>query len=173
MEITYQGGASFTLKGERVVAINPPRGYKADISLYSSRQRGKLLINGPGEYEVGGVLMVTAEPRGSKGLVQSVCLDDLNIVHLGPDAGTLGPQELESLGRVDVLIVNADRPECARAAIRDLTPRVVIPFGARAVELCQSLQGQKEKPMRFSWNGLTKVPRALVLKPGTDRVQAA
>lgn len=174
MEVIYLGGDSFLLKGERVVAINPPRGQKSDITLFSTRQRSsKLTVNGPGEYEIGGVLMVTTELPGAPNLIQSVCLDDLNIVHLGAQAAPLPPDALRSVGRVDVLLVDADRPEIAAAAVRELTPRVVIPYGSRASEFCQSLNGQKERSTRFAWNGLTRAPRALVLKPDTNRAEAA
>jgi L-ascorbate metabolism protein UlaG (beta-lactamase superfamily) len=177
MDITYLDGASFQVRAERLIAINPPNAAPADIVLHSKRQtRSKHIVNGPGEYEIGGVLIPTTEvgPKETPTLVHALDFDGMSVVHLGAAVPELDDRALDALGRVDVLLLNADDLKAAQAAVRDLEPRVVIPFGQRAAELCAAL-GVKERraESRFSWNGVTNPPRAVLLKAPSTRKRAA
>lgn len=170
MDITYTGGASFVVKGERTIAINPAaRKTDADIVLHSVRQkRGKLVINGPGEYEIGGVLIATVE-AGGKTLIHALEVDGINVVHLGGNAGSLLERDLATIGPVDVLLLDASDLRSAQSAVASLTPRVVIPFGDQAEAVVAAVGVPKaERQSRFSWNGTTTPARAVLLKvPGT------
>ncbi|HZU12548.1 MAG TPA: MBL fold metallo-hydrolase [Chloroflexota bacterium] len=171
MDITYAGDASFLLRGEGTVAINPTAKSDAAIRLFSSRQRGKkLIINGPGEYEIGDVLITTV-PAGNGKLAHAVDLDGIRVLHL-PDAGTsFDDQTLRDIGRVDILILHADDVAAVGRAINDLVPRTVVPYGAYASQVCV-LTGVKdaESLTRFTWNGMTSPPKAVLLRvPGSRR----
>lgn len=170
MEITYGGRASFTLRGEKSVSID---GAGADIALFTKRQkRAGLRINGPGEYEVGGVLITTLDHSGT--LLHAVTLDDINIAHVSSTGNALTDRDLAAIGRIDVLLVRAEDETAAQAAIADLTPRVVIPFGPHATKIAASLGLKNAEPQsRFSWNGATAPPRAILLKEPTTRRKAA
>src|SRR5579883_1802349 len=123
MDISYLGGASFILRGERVVAINPTgQPLKGALSLYSTRQKDpKLIVNGPGEYEIGDVMILTLENRGAEPftLIHAVDLDRLAIVHLGERAAGLTQAQIEALGRVDILLVDTANPKAAQVAVTD------------------------------------------------------
>jgi hypothetical protein len=165
MEITYAGANSFVLKGERTVVINPSASTeRADIPLYTRRQKSKkLLINGPGEYEIGGVL-VTSVALGDD-LVHAVEVDGINVLHLTGDARKLTDRDLSAIGKVDILLVEAAELKQAQNAVSDLTPRVVIPFGAHAAEVCATSGVKDAQPQaRFTWNGVTAPARAMLLK---------
>lgn len=165
MEITYAGANSFLLKGERTIAINPTAaGERGHIALYTRRQKSKkLLINGPGEYEVGGVL-VTSVALGEE-IAHAVEVDGINVLHLTGDARKLSERDLTSIGKVDVLLVDTADVKQAENAVSDLVPRVVIPFGAHAAEICATAGVKDAQPQaRFSWNGVAASTKAVLLK---------
>lgn len=169
MDITYAGEASFVLKGERVVVINPAeRNGQADITLFTRRRADrKLIVNGPGEYEIAGVLIATV-PVGT-GLAHAVELDGINVLHLERGA-SLNDRDLAAIGKVDVLLIESEDLKQAQAAITDVTPRVVIPFGKHASEVCAAAGVKDAEPQaRFSWNGITTPPRAVLLKASTGK----
>lgn len=177
MDIVFRGDSSFEINGERTVAINPRRGSRADVMLHTTRQKKPAgVVNGPGEYDIAGVLIVTLEkgPRESPTLAHSIIIDDLAVVHLGDITHELSDRDVAAIGRVDVLIVNADEARKAQDAIADLEPRVVIPFGAAAPEVCASLGVKSpEAQPRFTWSRNRVPPRAVVLKPVSTRARAA
>jgi len=165
MEITYAGAASFVLKGERTVVINPTASTeRAHISLHTRRQKSKkLLVNGPGEYEVGGVL-ITSIALGDE-IVHAVEVDGINVLHLSGDVRCLTERDLTAIGKVDVLIVDCRDLKQAQNAVSDLGPRVIVPFGPHAAGLCAAAGVKDAQPQaRFSWNGVTTPPRAVLLK---------
>jgi hypothetical protein len=172
MEITHLGDASFLLKGERSVAINPPSAAGADIVLHSERRDGrKLLVNGPGEYEIAGVLIVTVRPnRELTDLIHAVNVEGLNVLHLSRSSARLTDDDLTVIGKVDVLIIGSEDVKAAEDLAVNLSPRVLIPFGAHAEQLC-AMFGAREAPAqtRFSWNGAGAPPRAVLLKAPAAR----
>jgi hypothetical protein len=178
MDITYLGGHAFLLKGDRTIAINPPAGTpRQNITLQSARRaRSKEIVNGPGEYEIGGCLIVTLEvgPRESSELAHAVEISGLNVVHLGTTVRPLNDRAVADIGRVDILLLNADDLRAAQAAVTDLTPRLVIPYGAHAAELCGALGVKDARPQpRLTWNGISAQPKAVLLKPATAKRRAA
>lgn len=169
MEIVYGGKTAFTLRGSKSVSIDAS---DADITLFTRRQRSAALkLNGPGEYEVGGVLITTLDSGGT--LVHSITLDDVNVVHLSSRAA-LTDRDLAAIGRTDVLLVQTDDLRVAQAAVADLSPRVVIPFGTHAAALAASVGMKNLEPQRnFSWNGISASPKAVLLKEPAARRKAA
>jgi hypothetical protein len=157
-----------SFEGERSVAINPQSKSPADIVLYSEkRDAQKLIVNGPGEYEIAGVSIVTARVAGaSSGIIHAVNLDGVNVLLVLESSARLSEENLYSVGTVDVLSVNSGEPATAEALAIDLSPRVVIPFGDHADQLCVMLGARDATPQpRFSWNGSSAVAKALLLKP--------
>jgi beta-lactamase family protein len=167
MEITCTGDASFLLQGSRTVAINPQQAERGVITLFGRRQRSaRLQINGPGEYEIGDVLIATVPigPYSAQQWAHAVKLDEINVLYLDGDAEALTEEALLAIGPVDVLILAADKLPSAVKAAQDLTPRLVIPFGPHAAELCAALGVKDAAPVsRVNING--KAPRAVLLKP--------
>src|SRR4051812_27750565 len=97
-DISYVGGASFVVKGDRVIKIDPTSAVeKGEIALHSTRQkRGKLIVNGPGEYEIGGVLIATIEigERGAGTLVHAIEMGGLTVAHVARAGGRLSEEQL-------------------------------------------------------------------------------
>jgi len=178
MEIVYQGGASFWIKDTRNVLLNPAgAGEKGDIVLRSRRVAAKRqIVDGPGEYEIGGVLIVSVAvgPQEGQSLIHAAEIDGINVLFVDAHVSPLNERTVAAVGRVDVLIVRADDVRAAQELAQDVGPRVVIPFGERAVELCAEL-GVKDATAsaRFAWNGVAAVPRAVLLKSPAAKRKAA
>jgi hypothetical protein len=178
MEITYGGGASFTLKGEVTVLINPGEEKPTGALLLHStvQKRSKQIVNGPGEYEIRGAMIATTRlgARTSTALAHAVHVDRLTVVHLDAHIDALSEEAVEAFGRVDVLMVRADDPKAAQAAIQTLLPRVALPYGSHAAELCAALGVSDAQPQaKFSWNGINAAPKAVLLKAPSSRKRVA
>jgi L-ascorbate metabolism protein UlaG (beta-lactamase superfamily) len=162
MEITWYGHSCFriTERGEAAVVCDPydadvvgyqPLKLKADIVTVShengshSHIKGvkgdPYIINGPGEYEIGGVFITglrtdTRKKREINQAVNTLYLIDfggINIVHLGDMLQVPTQTEVESLGPVHIALVpvggngslNAAK---ASEAISLFEPNIVIPM---------------------------------------------
>jgi len=170
MVITYYGVSCYKVQfGDTIIAFNPvskQSDYKAstfgaDIALisvnkpdYNGREqvaygsREPFLIEGPGEYEVGGIYVrgfgVPQEWEGGgkkeKGTVintvYSVLFEGVNLCHLGAlQKEALDPQITESLGEIDLLFVpvfggNTLGPAGAAKVATTLAPKLIIPMYA-------------------------------------------
>ncbi|MGC9040527.1 MAG: MBL fold metallo-hydrolase, partial [Roseiflexus sp.] len=99
------------------------------------------VIDGPGEYEVGGILITGVRTfhdkqkgaRLGRNTVYVIHLDDIVFCHLGDLAHELTAQQLEEIGNVDVLFVPVGGGETigpaeAASVISQIEPRVVIPM---------------------------------------------
>lgn len=176
MEITYLGEESFLVKAERAVAINPGRqGPAADVVLHNVRQNDRrLIVNGPGEYEIGGVLVLTVADGRSRALCHVMEVGGLNVAFVGAGSLALSEREIAGLGQVDVLIVAAADPVAAGRVIGVLEPRVVLPFGAGSQELSAAIGVRDpQQETRFSWNGSGTPPKLVLLKPAGRKKHAA
>jgi hypothetical protein len=178
VEIIYEGRSQFVIRGTATVAINPAEKVEKDVvPLFTTRQRKtKGVVNGPGEYEIGGVLIgttVVGEPR-SVALAHAITLDDLTVCILGGDADGLDARGLDTLGRIDVLLIGDVLPTVAQKAVALLEPRVTIATGEKAVEMAAALGVKDAEPKpKFSWNGVSAVPRVVVLKTASRARLAA
>lgn len=173
MEITYRGGRSFRISDERVVAINPPA-RTVDLTLHSRRKdAAKQRVSGPGEYEIGGILIATVPvgPANSPTLAHAVDIEGTNVLYVDGEVDRLSADALLAIGTVDILIVEAEDLATAQKVAQDLTPRVVIPFGSKAAELCAALGVRDAQPTtKFTWNGSGKAAKAVLLKaPGRGK----
>ena len=113
MEIKYLGSLAVLLKGKkesvlingdnwetsgaRVVAVTEDK-YDRGNSV-----EGKVVLRGPGEYEVGGV-EVWATGNGEGKTVYVINVDGVSICYLGDLASPLSEKKEERIGGVDVLI---------------------------------------------------------------------
>ena len=175
MDITYHGGSSFTLKGERTVVINPINEPERDaIALRSDRKRRrKQIIDGPGEYEIGGVMVTSlaAGGPGAKSLIYAVNVDGVNVLHVTAPVHELTDKDISALGRSDILLIDTADLKAAQGIVQDILPRTVIPYGSHAVELCASQGVKNAEPVaRFNSNGSAS-PRAVLLKEHGKRTR--
>lgn len=99
------------------------------------------VINGPGEYEVSGVLITGVRTFHDKAkgaergvnTVYTIHIDDVAFCHLGDLGHELSQRQIEEIGNVDVLFVPVGGDETIGPAeavnvISQLEPRLVIPM---------------------------------------------
>jgi L-ascorbate metabolism protein UlaG (beta-lactamase superfamily) len=160
MEITYIGHSCFKIKGKTLSLVidpyDPQIGYKlpklsCDVLLVTHNHIDhnniagvsdyRLLIDGPGEYEVGGTFVYGRsvnhdEKQGAergKSTFYLITIDDVDILHLGDLGQELTQEDLEKIPNVDVLIVpvggkyTIDAEEATKV-ISALEPSYVIPM---------------------------------------------
>jgi hypothetical protein len=65
----------------------------------------KVLIVGPGEYEVGGI-EINGLSDGASGVIYSVVIDGVSIAILGQFNGELSDKKIEKIGSADVLLAD-------------------------------------------------------------------
>lgn len=169
MIITYYGSLCVKAQiGDVSVSFNPPLRsdgktprFSSNVALFSTREKDQhfshsspekdvFIIDGPGEYEVGGIFIKgvlvekeedgkparTDEDRGGKKMntVYSVLFDDINLCHLGAiSTSDLKPEALEALGSVDILFVpiaggNVATPGIASKLATSFQPHIVVPL---------------------------------------------
>jgi L-ascorbate metabolism protein UlaG (beta-lactamase superfamily) len=171
MEIIWLGYSCFHLKGKNTSVITDPfppdLGYSmgntsARIVTVSHNHPGhsfvdavsgdKRVVNRPGEYEIGGVLIIgistfhDAENGAAQGknTVFAIEVDDVTICHLGDLGQALSSKQIEEMGNVDILLVpvgggttiNATQ---AAALVRSLEPKIVIPMHYKTLTLAKEL----------------------------------
>lgn len=161
MDLTWLGTTSFRIAAEsRVVVCDPPTGadgspdwLDADVVTVSTWPAGgrplgrrpikPFLVEGPGEYEVGGVFVVGVRvpgrpPETDEGhLVTGFCvtMETLTVCHLGPVHRPPTQEQVEALGAVDVLLLPVGGEP-------SLTP-------AQAVEVVNAIEPTLIVPMRY------------------------
>ena len=160
MEITWYGHSCFRLseRGLATTIIDPYDGQalgdqsvrlKGDIVTVSHDKPGHnhilavqgepYIVNGPGEYEVGGVFITgiqTNENRDHAELANVLYLydyNDLNVAHLGALNRVPSQAEVEDLGPVHILLIpvgGENTLDAARAAevVNLFDPNIVIPM---------------------------------------------
>lgn len=160
MEITWLGHACFRLKGKDSVVLMDPcpksTGYAigrqpADIVTISHDHDdhnwtetitgGPKLLTGPGEYEIGGVLLTGVRTyhdakKGAEHGRNTVFLaevDEVRVCHLGDLGHVLTEEQIESLSDIDVLLVPVGGhttidAEAAAEIVSLLEPKLVVPM---------------------------------------------
>jgi L-ascorbate metabolism protein UlaG (beta-lactamase superfamily) len=171
MEITWLGYSCFRLKGKNITVITDPfppgLGYSldkpsADIVTVSHGHANHSnvspiagqpkVINRPGEYEIGGALIIgisafhDAENGASQGknTIYAIEVDDVTVCHLGDLGHPLNSNQTEELGNIDVLLVpvgGGTTISAAQAAalVRNIEPKIVIPMHYKTPTLTKEL----------------------------------
>ena len=161
MEITYLGHSSFRIKTKRATLITDPfdpdmvglkfQKVNSDIVTVSHSHKDhnrsdlvvdkRMVIEGPGEYELMGVSIVgfptyhddkKGEERGTN-TVYLIEIDDLKIVHLGDLGHKLNDGIIEEIGTLDILMVPVGGVytidfKIATEIVRSIEPSVIIPM---------------------------------------------
>jgi hypothetical protein len=155
MEIKYFGYSFFRFKGREMVLCTDPfddsLGLKippqaSDLVLFSSPakngfekvinkpvNREKIfVIDGPGEYEVGGVFVLGAQSE--KSTVYVVTMDGLRLVFLGGLTEKLTDKQVEEIDGVDILFLPVGDKKMALDAKKaveitnQIGPKIIIPM---------------------------------------------
>jgi L-ascorbate metabolism protein UlaG (beta-lactamase superfamily) len=160
MEITYLGHSSFRLKGKQKTVVTDPYGDKAgkypkdveadvvtvthdhfDHNAVEKVKGTPFVINGPGEYEVGGVSVIgvatfhddeQGKARGQN-TVFVIEMDGLRIAHLGDLGHKFNDVQLDEIGPIDILLVPVGGfytidAKAAKEVTGQIDPWVVIPM---------------------------------------------
>ena len=162
MEIAWYGGSCFRLRDRNTIALADPYPpdpkfqnlqIKTDLVTLSQPSRGlrnivpnnarksPYEIDGPGEYEVGGIFVSAvwngANDGGPHGatpsLICTFAIDGVAICHLGQLEAPPSKELLESITPVDVLIIppgrrgSLSRAQAARI-VSATSPKVVVPM---------------------------------------------
>lgn len=119
MELTYLGAGCVRLSTKTATFLVDPfdksqAGAKADVALLTEEKPVEfagMKFDGPGEYEVQGV-MITGVParlhidaEGERGTIYSVRSEGVNVVVTGNITPGLSDHQTEALGKVDVLVL--------------------------------------------------------------------
>jgi len=173
MIITYYGKAFTKAQlGETVIAFNPisresdknVSRFGADAALISLNHpdfngaetvayanKSPFVIDGPGEYEVGGIFIQGFSSEGASGRINKIYtleLDNIRLCHLGGLAHpTLNPDVIEEMGVIDILFVPIGgetlSPKDAAKLASSLEPKLIIPL------LCEDGKGSEETLKTF------------------------
>lgn len=112
MEITSKTDASFQIKGKSVTLV-------VNVESVMLPERPELIIDGPGEYEVGGVTIAVRKIDDS--LSMKIVADGLSLLYLPKVPKSM--ETIEQLSPVDILFLG----EYAQS-IHELEAKMIIPF---------------------------------------------
>ena len=123
--------------GSSLVLVSLKDPYCSGIETVSYGEKRPFVIDGPGEYEVGGLYikgLKTITREGKINTVYSLLLEQVNVCNLGLlDTPVLDEEVQEELGDIDVLFLPVgDRvlsPAAASKVAAILEPKLVIPLG--------------------------------------------
>jgi L-ascorbate metabolism protein UlaG (beta-lactamase superfamily) len=196
MEITWLGYSCFRLKGKNTSIITdpcPPEiGYsldkaEANVVTVSHNHANHSYLQGvsgqprnivaPGEYEVGGVLIIGLSAYHDadngktlgKNTVYAIEIDDVTICHLGDLGHPLSPSQIEELGNVDVLLVpvggvNTISASQAAALVRSIEPKIVIPMHYKTLTLTKEMDNVDKFLKEMGLTQLIPQPKLAVTK---------
>ena len=172
MDISWLGHSCFRIKGSQTTVITDPYspnlGYSlgkptAHIVTVSHQHPGHSyvqgiggepkLVTGPGEYEIGGVLIIGIDAfhdkeggsQRGKNTIFLIEIDQVSVCHLGDLGHVLTTQQVEDIGNVDVLLLpvggtSTINAPMAAEVVRQLEPKVVVPMHYKTPALNRELE---------------------------------
>lgn len=205
MEITWLGYSCFRLKGKNITVItdpfSPSLGYSLDkpsaniVTISHNHENHShvstivgqpKLITRPGEYEIGGVLVIgipafhDAENGAilGKNAIYAIEVDDVTVCHLGDLGHSLSSDQTEELGNIDVLLVpvgggNTISAAQAAALIRNIEPKIAIPMHYKTPALTKELDPIDKFLKEMGVTGIEPQPKLTISKtnlPSTTQV---
>ncbi|NWG19032.1 MAG: MBL fold metallo-hydrolase [Chloroflexi bacterium] len=124
-----------------IVTVSHAHPDHANVAAVRPARDRVVVIDGPGEYEVSGILITGVRTFHDKhkgadlgrNTVYVIHLDDIVFCHLGDLAHELTAQQLDEIGNVDVLFIPVGGGETigpaeAASVISQIEPRIVIPM---------------------------------------------
>jgi L-ascorbate metabolism protein UlaG (beta-lactamase superfamily) len=124
-----------------IVTVSHKHADHANIAAVKPLRDQLFVIDGPGDYEVSGILVSGVRTfhdskKGAelgKNTVYVIHLDDVVFCHLGDLGHELTTQQLDEIGSVDVLFIPVGggetiSPATATSVISQIEPRVVVPM---------------------------------------------
>ncbi|MHB1006950.1 MAG: MBL fold metallo-hydrolase [Chloroflexota bacterium] len=196
MEITWLGHSCFRLRNKNTTIITDPFDNKIGIKLgkvsadivtishnhYDHSNVAAVsgtpkVIDGPGEYEIGGIFITGIQTwhdqengaKRGKNTAYLFEMDDLVICHLGDLGHTLTTEQVEAMSNVDVLLIpvggnftiNAAQ---AAEAISLIEPRIVIPMHFKTEALQIEIDPLERFARAMGLKEVKAVPKLTVTK---------
>lgn len=158
MDIYSLGNTTFKFKGKAATTL-----VSADKVSVESGDKIRDFA-GPGEYETNGVAVTGVSAK--TGVIFVINQDNLNLVHVGSQVGSLTEEQSQAIGEADILFVSPK----ATSTVSQLEPKVIVPIpgeemekllkelGAEGTEAASKLTITKDK--------LPEEPMVVVLKHG-------
>jgi L-ascorbate metabolism protein UlaG (beta-lactamase superfamily) len=191
MDISWLGHSCFRIRGSYATVItdpySPDLGYSlgkpdAGIVTVSHNHPGHSytqgiggeprLVTGPGEYEIGGVLIIGVatfhdgdggRTRG-KNTAYLMEIDEISVCHLGDLGHVLTAEQVEELDNVDVLLlpvggVSTINAPMAAEVVRQLEPKVVVPMHYKTPALSRELEPVEKFLKEIGVKEITSQPK--------------
>ena len=191
MDINWLGHSCFQIKGAHATIVTDP--YSPDLGYSLGKPTAQIVtvshqhpghsyvqgvggelrsINGPGEYEISGVLIIGMatfhdEEKGSKRGKNTIYLmeiDEVSVCHLGDLGHVPTAEQVEEIEDVDVLLLpvggvsTIDAPMAAEV-VRQLDPKVVVPMHYKTEALNRQLEPVDKFLREMGVKGVTPQPK--------------
>lgn len=158
MDIYSLGDTTFKLKGKAVTTL-----VSADKVSVESGDRTRDFA-GPGEYETNGVAVTGVLSKF--GVIFVINQDNLNLVHLGSQVGSLTEEQTQAVEEADILFVS---PKAA-STVSQLEPKVIVPIdGEEKEKLLKELGAEGTEAtfkLTITKDKLPEEPMVVVLQHG-------
>jgi len=139
MEISYLGNFEYLLKHKGVKVFIRAKGTTIEAD------SEPITINGPGEYEVKGVL-IAGFKGDEKNTIYAYDLDGVRVAYLGEVRQKLTDKQLDWLDGVDVLLVSAEGAEL----VKQIGPSLAV-----SSEQIKGLEGTPRREKKLTVNKLS------------------
>jgi L-ascorbate metabolism protein UlaG (beta-lactamase superfamily) len=160
VELTWLGHSCFRIKGRDVTLLTDP--FESSLGLSLGRQSADIVtvshdsphhnaaahvsgsprvLRGPGEYEIGGVMVSGVATAGEKlpegkhgrNTAFAISIDEMTVCHLGDLGKTLTAEQIEALKDPDVLLIPVGggctlAPAEVTEVVSQLEPKLVVPM---------------------------------------------
>ena len=173
MDLTWHGHGCFRLRGKSAAAVTDPFPPSLGIRLpkleanvitvshghenhshVDACARGARVVDGPGEYEVAGIMVFgigsfhdsSGGAEKGRNVIYVIEVDDVRVCHLGDLGHKLDEVTVETIGSIDVLLVpvgarNSLSAAAAADIVRLIEPRTVIPMHYAIAGINKELDG--------------------------------
>ena len=207
MEITWYGLSCFRMvERKHAIVVTDPYGktvglpdlkLRADIVTVSHKAKGhshisavggsKRVLDGPGEYEIGGVFVTAIgtfrKENNARNILYVFDMGNLSVAHLGDLQQVPEQKDIEALGQVNVLLTpvgGGNSLNAAQAAelVSLLEPNIVVPMHYKIPGLKLDLDGvdrflkemgvtepREEASLKVTASGLPEETETVLLKP--------
>lgn len=133
MDITYYGKDNIKIITKNLaIQLNPQSQTKADVLLLSQQSdenTDAIVFDGPGEYEVRGV-MLDGISLGADNTAFTLSSEDMKFAYMTGKVSELTDKQVEAFGGVDVLAIALDSQpgDVSVKLINQIETRIVLPF---------------------------------------------
>lgn len=150
-----------------LVLSSDPEAKPSSMSVRAREASTPFFITAPGEYEVKRVFVYGVSVAGCVLYVTGI--DDLYVAHLGTLNRTLTEEELDALGRIDVLLLPVGGasvldPKTAVEVAQQIEPRIIIPMMVKLAGIKTALRPVDDFLKEYGMKDVEREDRFKMLK---------